>query len=131
MNNLLYDDTNPIKILEYAQKLIGLRFLDILEQNIKNSKQYNFNEEIEVYNNPRKKGSLGNLLEEHYFFYKPNNSPEPDFEKAGVELKTTPYEKTKKGLRAGERLVISMIPNNEPIDTEFKGSHLEKKYVRF
>ncbi len=130
MNNLPYDDTNPIKILEYAQKLIGLRFLDILEQNIKNSKQYNFNEEIEVYNNPRKKGSLGNLLEEHYFFYKPNNSPEPDFEKAGVELKTTPYEKTKKGLRAGERLVISMIPNNEPIDTEFKGSHLEKKICK-
>ena len=69
MNNLPYDDTNPTKILEYAQKLIGLKFLDILEQNIKNSKQYDFNEEVEVYNNPKKKGSLGNLLEEHYFFF--------------------------------------------------------------
>lgn len=73
---------------------------------------------------------MGNLLEEHYFFYKPNSSPEPDFDKAGVELKATPYEFTKKGTKAGERLVITMIPNTGPIEIEFKGSHLEKKIKR-
>lgn len=130
MNNLPYNHTKPSEILKYAQKLIGLRFVDVLIKNTKNSKNYIFEEEIENYNNPRKKGSLGNLLEEHYFFYKPNSSPEPDFEKAGVELKTTPYEKTKKGLKAGERLVISMIPNNGEIDIDFKDSHLEKKICK-
>lgn len=42
-------------------------------------------------------------------------------------LKVTLYEKTKNSIRAGKRLVITMIPNNEPIDEEFEGSHLENK----
>lgn len=130
MNKLPYDETKSKEILKYAQKLIGLRFIDVLSNNIEISTGIFLEEEIASYNNQRKKGSLGNLLEEHYFFYKPNSSPEPDFYKAGVELKTTPYEKTKKGLRAGERLVISMIPNHEPIDLEFAGSHLEKKICK-
>jgi len=130
MKDLPYDDSSPKDILKYAQKLVGSRFIDVLSNNTKKSNEYYFEEEVEGYNNPRKKGSLGNLLEEHYFFYKPNSSPEPDFYKAGVELKTTPYEETKRGIRAGERLVISMIPNHEPIDIEFEGSHLEKKICK-
>lgn len=122
--NLPYDDSNPKDIFRYSQELLGLTFEDVLSRVFEGEELKN---KIEYYNNPKGKGTLGNLLEEHYFLYKPNSSPEPDFEKAGVELKATPYEKNRKGTKAGERLVITMIPNTEPIEIEFKGSHLEKK----
>lgn len=125
--NLPYDDTSPKEILKYAQNLIGMTFSDVLKKNSLKENYFSFEEEVIAYNNPRGKGTLGNLLEKHYFMYEPNSNPEPDFEKAGVELKTTPYEKTKNGIRAGERLVITMIPNTEPIENDFRGSHLEKK----
>src|SRR5699024_9901596 len=55
------------------------------------------------------------------------NSTEPDFPEAGVELKVTPYEETKTGLiRAGERLVLGMIPNNEPVPDTFEESSAYK-----
>ena len=121
---LPYDDSNPKDIFRYSQELLGLTFEDVLSKVFEGDELKN---KIEYYNNPKGKGTLGNLLEEHYFLYKPNSSPEPDFEKAGVELKATPYEKNRKGIKAGERLVITMIPNTEPIESDFKGSHLEKK----
>lgn len=121
---LPYDDSNPKDIFRYSQELLGLTFEDVLSRVFEGDELKN---KIEYYNNPKGKGTLGNLLEEHYFLYKPNSSPEPDFEKAGVELKATPYEKIRKGIKAGERLVITMIPNTEPIEIDFKGSHLEKK----
>lgn len=119
-----YDDTDPEDIFRYSQELISKTFVDVLATVFKDDQ---LKEKISYYNNPRGKGSLGNLLEEHYFLYKPNSSPEPDFINAGIELKATPYESTKKGIKAGERLVISMIPNTEPIEIEFSNSHLEKK----
>ena len=125
MKDLLpYDDSSVKDIFRYSKELIGLNFEDILakifEGNI-------LTEKIKYYNNPRGKGSLGNLLEEHYYFYKPNSNSNPDFNKVGMELKVTPYESNTKGIKAGERLVITMIPNDKPIDIEFKGSHLENK----
>ena len=44
-------------------------------------------------------------------------------------MKLTPYEETKKLFKAGERLVITMIPNTEldEKEFEFEGSHLETK----
>lgn len=119
-----YDDTDPEDIFRYSQELISKTFVDVLATVFKDDQ---LKEKISYYNNPKGKGSLGNLLEEHYFLYKPNSSPEPDFINAGIELKATPYESTKKGIKAGERLVISMIPNTEPIEIEFINSHLEKK----
>lgn len=119
-----YDDTDPEDIFRYSQELISKTFVDVLATVFKDDQ---LKEKISYYNNPKEKGSLGNLLEEHYFLYKPNSSPEPDFINAGIELKATPYESTKKGIKAGERLVISMIPNTEPIEIEFSNSHLEKK----
>lgn len=119
-----YDDTDPEDIFRYSQELISKTFVDVLATVFKDDQ---LKEKISYYNNPKGKGSLGNLLEEHYFLYKPNSSPEPDFINAGIELKATPYESTKKGIKAGERLVISMIPNTEPIEIEFSNSHLEKK----
>ena len=79
--NLPYDDTNPKSILRYSQELLGLNFVDVLSKVFDKEE---LQEEIQYYNNPKGKGTLGNLLEKHYFFYEPNNSPEPDFEKAGI-----------------------------------------------
>ncbi|QPK93861.1 hypothetical protein HCQ94_04560 [Actinomyces sp. zg-332] len=121
---LPYDDTSIKDILRYSQELVGLSFADILSNFFKDEE---LSEKILHYNNPRNKGSLGNLLEEYYFLYKPNNISSPDFKKVGLELKVTPYEKSKKGVKAGERLVITMIPNNKSIDLDFTGSYLEQK----
>ena len=80
------------------------------------------------YGNVNRKGGLGNLLEREYFGYEPNSSPEPDFPKAGVELKVTPYERKKSGkLSAGERLVLGMISYESPIESDFYKSHAWQK----
>lgn len=61
------------------------------------------------------KGGVGTSIEENWFGYKPNNESEPDFPEAGVELKATPYIRTKKAsadgreIRAKERLVCNVI----------------------
>ena len=55
------------------------------------------------------KGAIGTLIEEKWYGYLPNNEAEPDFPEAGVELKTTPYLRSTKGIRAKERLVCNMI----------------------
>lgn len=123
---LPYDETNPYSIFNYALKLVGCNFKDVLKNNIKDEKI--LNDKIKYFNNPRGKGSLGNLLEEYYFYYKPNSNPAPDFEKADTELKVTPYEVTKSGKKkAGERLVITMIPYDRPITNKFMESHLFTK----
>lgn len=55
------------------------------------------------------KGAIGTVLEESWFGYTPNSEAEPDFPEAGVELKATPYLRTKNGIRAKERLVCNII----------------------
>src|SRR5699024_5002584 len=117
-----YDETNPNSIENYSKELIGKTFEDILIEYFNNNNA-NFMKTREQFNNPYRKGSLGNLVEEYYFGYLPNSSPEPAFPKAGVELKVSPYERTKTGkLRAGERLVLGMIPNNSPLPDLFQDS---------
>lgn len=140
---LPYDKTSPRSIEEYAENLIGKNFYDILRDYFAEDKGENLyeaqteygsqpvsklDETVEYYNNPNCKGGLGNLLEKYYFFYEPNSNPEPDFAEAGTELKLMPYEITKtKKYRAGERLVLTMIPNHEPIDKDFDKSALLSK----
>lgn len=120
--HLPYDTTSPDDIERYAKKLIGKTFYDVLEDNFQGEE---LAEKVKYYDNPRSKGGLGNLLEEFYFYYQPNSDSEPDFAEAGTELKVTPYEITKtKKVRAGERLVIGMISNQEPIEQDFYKSHL-------
>ncbi|AVD54548.1 restriction endonuclease (plasmid) [Priestia filamentosa] len=121
-----YDVTNPLSIQQYSQKLIGKTFMDVindagLDEDIKASI-------IAQYGNPKRKGGLGNLLEEIYFGYKANSDQEPDFPEAGVELKVTPYEIRKKGnYSAGERLVITMISYQQAVEEDFYASHAYKK----
>ena len=126
MNKLPYDESNPLAIENYSKKLIGKSFSDVLEDEIINQEE--LLELKKYYNNPRSKGGLGNLIEKYFFYYKPNSNPKPDFPKAGVELKVTPYEALKNNkFKAGERLVIGMIPNNEPIEANFNNSHVLDK----
>lgn len=74
------------------------------------------------------KGALGIIVEECFFGYEANNNSNADFEKAGLELKVTPYIKTKKGFVAKERLVITKINYFEDVKaSDFKQSHVYDK----
>lgn len=76
----------------------------------------------------KRKGGLGDLIEECYFHYKCNNDSRPDFPDAGVELKVTPYKINKnKTLSAKERLIITMIDYFKVIEESFEDSHLWNK----
>ncbi len=123
---LPYDPADQASILSYAKHLEGLTFRDvILRYNISGKTP----SQLELlYGNPNRKGGLGNLLEEAYFGYPPNSDPLADFRQVGLELKASPYELNKKGeLRAGERLVLTMIPHDRPVESDLYASHLWEK----
>lgn len=126
-DNLLYDKTDASSIEAYASKLVGKTFKQVLKDyNHKNA--LIFEDLAKYYNNPRGKGSLGNLIEKYFFEYEPNNDSQPDFLEAEVELKVMPIEQKKDGtVRAGERLVIGMIPNNKPVPDNIYESHVLEK----
>lgn len=120
--NADYDRSSPESIEAYARKLIGHTFADVIAATGSGDVA------SEAYGNLRRKGGLGNLLEEYYFGYKANSNQEADFAEAGVELKVTPYEKTRTSeLRAGERVVITMISFDSPVEKDFYASHLWDK----
>lgn len=76
----------------------------------------------------RRKGLLGNMIETYFFHISPGNSSGPDFDTAGVELKTTPLKADKKKIYvAKERLVFSMINYDTVVaETWEKSSFLKK-----
>lgn len=114
-----YDPASPESIESYALQLEDKTFMEIVA-----AKGHTNEDAIEAYANRLRKGGLGNLLEEVFFGYKANSNQEADFVEAGVELKVTPYEVTKKGeLRAGERLVLTMINYDGPVEVDFYQSH--------
>lgn len=124
-----YDETNPLSIEKYAQRLIGRTFNQVCEADtmatyvVKETSDYKVSHE-----NKKRKGGLGELIEERYFHYQCNNDSRPDFEKAGVELKVTPYKINKNGtLSAKERLIITMIDYFSVIEEQFETSHLKDK----
>lgn len=122
-----YDNSDPKSIEKYAKQLMGHTFNEVKEwdwpKKVSDSK-------VE-YDSESNKGGLGTFLEEQYFGYKANASPLPDFPKAGVELKVSPYEETAKGKkRAGERLVLTMIPYDQAVEDDIFKSHLWAKCRR-
>ena len=121
-----YDRNSAKSIEAYAKKLIGKTFYEVLDtQDIDAETKQNI---IEVYGNPKRKGGLGNFLEEIYFDYKANSDSRADFHEVGIELKASPYElNTKKQYRAGERLVLGMIDYNNPVELNLLTSHLWEK----
>lgn len=124
-----YDETDPLSIEMYSQKLIGKTFLDVLnEDSSKEIVKEDTSEYGASHENKNRKGGLGELIEECFFHYKCNNDSKPDFDKAGVELKVTPYKINKnKTLSAKERLIITMIDYENVINDNFYDSHLWAK----
>ena len=94
MTTLPYNPNSIESIFAYSQKLVGMTFKEILD-NDKNIDDSDRTILYEYYNNIYQKGSLGNLVEKHYFFYEPNSNQDADFKEAGLELKVTPYVKNK------------------------------------
>lgn len=122
-----YDSSSPESILEYAKDLEGHTFQDIFKRYLA---YYNRLSEFadQSIENTKAKGQLGNFLEEYYFGYKPNGDQEADFKDAGVELKQTCIDCKKNGeYTAGERLSITNISFEEPIEVDFYKSHVWNK----
>lgn len=130
MSYLGYDPTDPISIENYAQKMIGRTFSEICEEEelektsmIREESNYAASHE-----NRKRKGGLGELIEEKFFHYKCNNDSRADFAEAGVELKVTPYKINKnKTVVAKERLIITMIDYCTVVEEQFETSHLWEK----
>lgn len=122
-----YDKTSAESILQYAKKLEGQTFYDIWLRYQSYHGQIN-DLNNEGFENSNAKGQLGNFLEEYYFGYKPNSDQEADFKEAGVELKQTCVNLKKNGeYTAGERLSITNISFDEPIEMDFYKSHVWNK----
>lgn len=125
-----YDETNPISIEIYAKNLIGKTFADVCKQDdITKAMVARETTNYEVkHENKKRKGGLGELIEERFFHYQANNDARPDFDKAGVELKVTPYKKNKNGtLAAKERLILTMIDYFSVVNEVFEESHMWQK----
>lgn len=76
----------------------------------------------------RHKGSIGQFIEEYVFNYRPNNKAVPDFEELGVELKTVPLIKNRKGqMVAKERMTLTIINYMEEYKKTFRESSFWKK----
>jgi DNA mismatch repair protein MutH len=92
-----YDKSDAASIERYAKRLDGHSLRDFVGNLSKSVRRGG-------------KGAFGQLIEEHYFGYSPNSHKGPDFPEAGVELKTAPLKRVRRGeLRAKERLVLSII----------------------
>jgi DNA mismatch repair protein MutH len=114
MKELPYNKYDPYSIETYARRLLNSSLRKVLADT----------KALEAI--IKGKGSLGQLIEEHYFFYKPNNIAGPDFPEAGVELKTTPVLQGKI-LKAKERLVFNIINYEEEYNKEFVESSFWRK----
>ena len=130
MFNYSYDETDPLSIESYSKNLIGKTFADIIYlDSLNKSKIYEDSAEYSVsHENKKRKGGLGEIIEECFFHYKCNTDSKPDFDKAGVELKVTPYKINKNNtISAKERLSITMINYCSVVNEDFFNSHLWKK----
>ena len=72
---LPYNPDDKNSIIAYAKKLKGKALCDVCDIDL-------------IKNNLKGKGHYGQILEEFYFFYKPNSDSEPDFPLAKLELKS-------------------------------------------
>lgn len=135
-----YDDRSIESIFDYAKKLEGMTFQEVLDEYEKSVQKSYINpheathvsepqaQYIGAVPNKRAKGQLGNLLEEIYFGYKANGNQAADFSKVGMELKQTCIDIKKNGdYTAGERLSITNISFKDPVEEDFYKSHVWEK----
>lgn len=127
-----YNPEDKESIYEYAKKLEGKTFKDVcneddyfLSQIVREvtDEEYKYS-----YENKKRKGGLGEIIEERYFHYKADSDSRADFPNAKVELKVTPYKINKnKSISAKERLIISMINYIKIVDLDFYSSNAWEK----
>ena len=111
---LQYDDKSAQSILDFARKLLG-KSVHSLYPTAK-------------YNQRGNKGGLGQVVEKVHFGYENNSNSEPDFPKAGVELKCTPLKEICDGsMLSKERLVLNVIDYVEEAKKTFETSSFSKK----
>ncbi len=127
-----YNLNDKQSIFEYAKGLEGKTFGQVCDEDdvFLNQNQIGISEEEykEAYENNRKKGGLGEIIEERYFHYKADNLSRADFPEAELELKVTPYKMNKdNSLSAKERLIISMINYCRIVDMDFYDSNAWEK----
>ncbi|MGI6009220.1 MAG: Sau3AI family type II restriction endonuclease [Methanomethylophilus sp.] len=106
-----YDENDPQSILRYAERLVNHTLREMVPG---------------IVDERRGKGGFGQLVETGYFKIETNSEPVPDFDEAGMELKTTPMKRTAKGLVSKERLVLNMINYMDILDKGFEGTFMEK-----
>ncbi len=112
--NDTYDKTSIESIYNFSVRLTGKTLLDMATDVSDLIKKSN-------------KGDLGSLVEKHFFHHSPPNNHSPDFEDAGLELKTTGVVKRKNGLQAKERLVLTMINYESLVNESWSTSSLLSK----
>jgi len=112
---LPYNPEDKNSILTYAKQLEGKTLREVCDIEL-------------IKNNRTGKGHFGQILEEFYFFYKPNSDSEPDFPIARLELKSSPLKQSKKTqFRSKERLVMNIINYMEVVKQDFETSSFWKK----
>ena len=109
MSNLYFNSKS--ELLEYARKSIGVPLHEIDKGN-----------RLKI-----GKGAIGIVMEEGFFGYSANNNAEADFANLGVELKVTPFKRTKRGISAKERLVCNIIDYMKEYKETFETSSFWKK----
>ena len=113
-----YNPHNEEEILIRANDLRGLTIADICKSSPFDKKELNI----------KNKGNVGNLIEEHWFGIKNNNSPLPDFNYVGIELKVIPLIQNKdKSLSVKDRTKICSLDYNKLIEEEWSTSHAKVK----
>lgn len=118
IKNFEYDPSDENAILARAKDLVGLSVLNVILMSP-------FDNKTKL--DPKNKGAIGNIIEEHWFGIKNNPSPEPDFIDAGIELKVIPLEPKKNGLSVKERTKICSINYNDLIHESWETSHVKTK----
>ncbi|MCF6276356.1 MAG: hypothetical protein L3J07_00760 [Candidatus Magasanikbacteria bacterium] len=121
--NKIYTTKNDV--LKEAKKILNQSLRDIMIDN--NIDIEKLEQKLFQYNK-RRKGLLGELVEEFVFGLNVNNNAEADFVIAGIELKTNPLKKSnKKDFVSKERLVFSMINYNKIVNETWENSSFLKK----
>ncbi len=119
--------TYPTKksVLAEAQKILGRSLRDVMTDDGVDIAEI---EQKLLQYGRRRKGLLGELVEEFVFGLDINNRAEADFMPVGIELKTNPIKShSTKTFVSKERLVFSMINYDEVITETWETSSFLKK----
>lgn len=113
--NPKYNPNDKDSVIEYAKKLKSQTLRQVCKPSVL----------AHAYSG---KGNFGQVLEKFYFGYEPNSKAEADFEKIGMELKSSPLKKLKNNeFRAKERLVLNIINYLNVVNQDFETSDFFKK----